>query len=282
MNRDELKAQVDAEMLKLNPEATPETTEVVPETLEVSAEATDPVLEEAIKMGYNPNYEGPNKKTPEQFVRDGSFFRKIDTLKKQLDEQTQAMKLIVEHNKKKEEEAYNRGVQEAMMKRREAVELGDVEKFNEAEAQLRELQTKQQPLLQTPAPAPVTEVSPELKQFVEDNKAWFNQNTPENQKMVIEADGIYEIEKRFNPHLTDRELLEIVTTKIKALHPERFENPNKAKPAAVIGSSSLSSGKVPASVQLSERQRKIFEMAKAIDPSLKIEEYAKALNTDKK
>src|SRR3990167_8748015 len=59
----------------------------VPSTSEQTSESnTDSVLEEAIKQGYNPHYEGLDKKTPEQFIRDGSFFKKIEAQKKDIQE----------------------------------------------------------------------------------------------------------------------------------------------------------------------------------------------------
>lgn len=284
MDREDFNKQVQAELAKLNPESAPveapETVSEAPVEAPVSEEgSSDPYLDEAIKMGFNPNYNGPNKKTAEQFVRDGSFFRKIDALKKQLDEQTEAMKLLVEHNKKKETDAYQRGIQEAIQRRREAVELGDVEAFNKAEAELNNLQQQKQAVPQVPVQSTVpntAEVSQELKDFMESEKSWFNKNTKENEKMVIEADGLFTLESQYNPHLSQKEVLEIVKQKIRALHPEKFENQMKERPATV-GRSTASATKQPASIQLTDRQRKVFEMARAIDPSLKIEDYAKQI-----
>jgi hypothetical protein len=275
-DREELKQQIDTELKKLEPEKDlTESPEVHSETMDSEQkDQVDPFLDEAIKMGFNPNYQGPNKKTAEQFVRDGSFFRKIDDLKKRIDDQTKAMELLVEHNKKKELDAYKKGIEDAMARRREAVELGDVDKFNAAERDIQELQRSKvepTPSVETQKPT----VSQDMLDFVEKNKSWFNNSTKENERMVMEADGLFTLESKYNPHLSEKEILDIVLTKVKALHPDKFENPNKEKPKAVATSSVSGGSKDPLDSQLTERQKRVFAMAKAIDPSLKIEDYIK-------
>lgn len=280
-SREDLKQEVEAELSKLTPEEGK--SEEVNEVLVTNeTQDQDPYLEEALKSGYNPNYQGANKKTPEQFVKDGSFFRKIDELKKQLDQQSEAMKLIVEHNKQKEIDAYKKGIDEALARRRAAVEVGDVEEFNKADAELQDL-NKKAPSTGTIAPnAPVQqhpEVTKELTDFIEQNKSWFNNQTPENERMVVEADGLYELEKKYNPHLSQKEILEVVLNKVKALHPDRFENPNKERAPKVSGNTGVAKSGSKTDYKLTPRQQKIFEMAKDIDPSLKIEDYVKNLST---
>lgn len=275
-DRDELKQQIDAELAKLTPVKDVQESPEVPSDPVVSEhkDTVDPYLDEAVKMGFNPEYQGPNKKTAEQFVKDGSFFRKIDDLKKQVAEQTQAMKLIVENNKRKEAEAYKKGLDEAMSRRREAVELGDVNKFNAAE---REIQELQKPVVEVVPEVQKPAVSQDMLDFVEKNKSWFNNTSSENERMVLEADGLFTLESKYNPKLSEKEILNIVLDKVKALHPDKFENPNKERPP-VVGTSTLGSGsKSSADTVLNDRQKKIFAMAKAIDPSLKIEDYAKTL-----
>lgn len=296
MTPEELKTQVEiklAEMDSANPkEDLIKQPETQSETLDseqkdqVKAESKseDQIeLEEAMKMGFDPKFQGPNKKSPKEFIRDGSFFRKIEAQNKKIDDLLHVIKGLDDHTQKlskanaeKERQGYEKALKELTVKRSEAVQEGDIHKFHAAEAELADLNRNK------PLPAPTTgqetlQPSEDMKDWAKENESWFN-NKPENKRMVREADGLFTLEKEDNPNLSDIEILKIVKEKIQVLHPERFENLNKSKPVAVtkssIARSTVSSG---LESKLTDRQLNFYKSAKAAGSKMTIQDYAKQL-----
>lgn len=287
MTEQELKEQITAKAVEmgLNEVKTDEkeanVDEVTAETVNKSIDS-DPFLEEALKMGFDPNHQGPNKKTAEQFVKDGSFFRKIDAQNKKIDDLLNVVKGLDEHTQKLQKSAierekigYEKALRELQLKRQEAVEEGDVNKFHKVEAELTDL-NKVKPI-ESFDNKPI-QPSPDIQAWAKENESWFN-NKPENKRLVREADGLFTLEKEDHPNLSDREILEKVKAKIEILHPERFENPNKSKPAAVVKATGLSSTTSTSGLEsrLTERQLSFYKSAKAAGIKMTIQDYAKQL-----
>jgi hypothetical protein len=258
----------------------PETSESISEPVEQSIE------DKAREMGWNPEHKGPNFVSAKEFVERGSFFRKIDAQNKKIDDLINVVNGLSEHNKKIIEasekarlDAYNKGLQEALEKRRQAVEIGDVSEFEKAELELQKIQTSK------PAPAPEVkqppqEVSQDMLDFVKENEAWFNNKTALNKRMVDEMDGLFYLEMRDNPNLTHKEALTIAKEKVMKLHEHEFENPNKAKPIAVTKSApvSTSGSKSGLAARLTETQKQFFKSATDAGLKMSIEDYAKQLD----
>jgi hypothetical protein len=268
---EEAKASLPKEEIKTEESKTDETEAIV------SQETQDPYLDEALKSGYDPNYKGPNKKTPEQFVKDGSFFKKIDAQNKKIEELLGVVKNLDEHNRKIAESSYNKGVRDALEKRKAAVESGDVLEFNKAEEELQNLQK-----IKPTAPAANPQgnvVTQDMLDFVEENKSWFNHNSSENKDLVTECDWLFSKELTKHPDKSHKEILQTVKQQLTLLHPEKFSNPNKEK-APVVSKSSMSSSssKSGLAARLTERQVKFYNTAKSSGVSLTLEEYAKQLD----
>lgn len=280
MSREELQAQIEEAKARLNVKDEAPVEEHKEEQVDVNTDvkneaSEDPYLEEAIKMGYNPNYEGANKKTPEQFVKDGSFFRKIDSLNKRIEQMSTVIQDLDSHNKKVAQAAYEKGLKEALARRAQAVRESDLDAFNEAELELKNLREQQvpkveQPVNQSSPPNP----SEDMKVWAKENENWFNSQNP---RLVREADGLYVLEKEENPNLSDREILQRVKDAIVRLHPERFENPNKER-APSVGKSSITSSKASSyESKLTDRQLNLLKQAQRAGSKITAEDYAKQL-----
>jgi hypothetical protein len=282
---EQLQAEIKAELAKLEgtkevekkEEVSPEET-TAPSSTENTESSTneDQYLAEAVKMGYDPNYKGPNKKTPEQFVKDGSFFKKIDAQKKDIEELKQLFKASEERSRKIEEATRKRVLEELEAAKIKAVSEGDVEAYKQADQKHREE-------IQQISKAPVVDEIPgEVKEFIERNKDWFNINTPENELMAKTADGLSSVVKEEarlrGESLSLNEELKRVEERIKILFPARFENSNQSKPA-MTAKSTVSTGDKPKTLasRLSKKQREYFEAAKEYGSKLSVEEYAKQL-----
>ena len=280
MNED-LQKQIEEATVKMEASVSKtETTEPEVETTPATSEV-DEVTQKAIEMGWDPNHKGPSFTSAKEFVERGSFFRKIDSQNKRIDELLSVVKGLDEHNRKVAKSEYDRGLQDAMMKRTEAVAVGDIDAFNRAELDLKTLQAHKPAEIEAkPASNTNNVVTQDMLDFVEDNKSWFNNNTKENARMVKEADGLFVLESQDNPHLSQKDLLKAVKEKIQKLHPEAFENPNKERPATVAsGKTSVSSSaKSGLAARLSESQRDFFKKASSAGIKMSIDEYAKQLD----
>lgn len=248
-----------------------------------STESKDTVLEEAIKMGYNPNYTGANKKTPEQFINDGSFFRKIEAQNQKIEQLSSLIKNLNNHYTEAEKTARKQAYAEAMAARKEAVNNGDSEAFELADLRAQQLQTQLQDEKQVHSsenPIQQADFTKEELAFYERNKNWFNKDTQENILMVNEAIAFDKIEKELHPSMPEIERLTLVEKKIRRLYPEKFENSKRNDPAMVSSSTVSSGGQVKSLAgRLNAHQQEIAKQTKRIDPSFNIETYAKQLET---
>lgn len=272
---DEFKKQVDEakERLEIKDE-----TASSEEVVDTSEAVVDEVEQEAVKMGWDPNHKGPNFVSAKEFVERGSFFRKIDTLNKKIEAQSNVLKQLETHYKNVEEAAYKKGVHDATLKRNQAVLDGDVNAFNAAEAELNELKAKPPVLKNESQSNTGNVVTQDMLDWVEENKSWFNNSTKDNARMVKEADGLFVLESQDNPTLTQKEILKLVKDKITRLHPEHFENPNKEKAISITPSKPKSvSGKSDLSNKLSDTQKKFFSDAQRAGIKLTLDEYIKQL-----
>lgn len=297
IDRDELKAQIDAEMSKYEQseeqnEETKSESSVDEDSSELASESTsinestntepstqeDPYLKEALEMGYNPNYSGSNRKTPEQFVKDSSFFRKIDELKKENKEVKNLLKQQAEHNKKVERAAYEKALREIQQEKIDKVNEGDVEGF-------RIVEQKQQAVEeQIKALEPEQPIQPELsenvKNFVERNKYWLNQDSAENKEMAEAAllidNFIAKQNRELGRQVSEAEHLNLVEERIKRLYPHRFENPNTKKPATVAVSSGGNT-KPDVNSKLNNRQKYFLRAAQKYGLDISADEYVKQL-----
>lgn len=286
MSSDELKDQIIAaqaaideakkERGELLEEATDEQKEILDqEDISQEAKPSNGYMskEEWIAAGKNPDA----WKTPDKFESDGSFFRKIEAQNKKIDELMGVVKNLDEHNKKVSVASYNKGVEDALARREEAVEIGDVDAFKRADNDLRTLE-KHKPVEEQTSNNNV--VTQDMLDFVEENKSWFNNSTPLNARMVKEADGLFVLESQDNPHKSQKEVLEVVKSKLALLHPDVFENPNKEKPITITKSSSVKVSKGESALvgRLTEDQKQFFKQAASAGCKMKIEEYAKQLD----
>lgn len=280
---DELKQQIQEKMVELNINSEESSVEELQsqssESIDLSIDNQDPFLDEALKMGYNPDYQGNNKKSPEQFVKDGSFFRKIDSQNKKIDELLGVVKGLSEHNEKVAKASYEQGMTDALSRRREAIEAGDTDAFDKAEYDLRQLNSTQVTESKVSPVDSIPEVTQDMLDFVEANKSWFNNQTSKNIRMVKEADGLFTLESQDNPSMPQKEILQIVKDKIMLLHPDEFENPNKSKPMTVSKSSTISTKSTSTLInRLTDTQKKFYRQAADSGLKMTIEEYAKQLD----
>jgi len=256
----------------------------------VDQTSSEPTLsveeEEAKKAGWDPNYQGENRVSAKEFLRYGSLLKSFKNSQKKVDELSDVVKGLSSHLKKTEKAAYEKALREIQDERRKAVELGDVDAFNLAEEKLNvtheAIKQVEQDFVPSEQASPAQPIEPELLEFKEKHKEWFNTSTPENREMAeatVAADALVaKRAQRLGKTLTIKEHLHEVEEIVKGLYPHRFENQNRSRPAAVgTSTTSGSASKSSLSAKMSDRQKEFAKQAKSVDPSFDIEEYAKQL-----
>lgn len=231
--------------------------------------------QEALKQGWNPDYEGPNKKSAEQFLKDGSFFKKIDSQNKKIDDLSNTIKALVEHNKRLETAKYEEGYQKALSERQQAIEDGNVAAFNTAEAKLHEQLKFKQQLDQIPSMD--DEQKEMLSKFKEKHDSWFTKPDKESQEMTKLA--VAYDQYNLQQGLSQKDSIKEVENIIRLKYPHRFENPKQEKAPTVIKQIPIKSIGVDLKSKLSEQQRWMFDQASRVDKSLKLESYINQLKS---
>lgn len=287
--REELKALIDKEMSKYDDknevkDVQEEVTEQEAEVPEVhneveTKEESEPYLKEALEMGYNPNHQGPNKKTPEQFVKDGSFFRKIDELKKENKDIKSLLQQQIDRANKIEKQKLESKLNSIQQDKIQKVADGDLDGYRFSEDQEKAVQEQLKvhnvPVETTPAGNAISDT---VKDFLEDNKAWCNFNTPKNKEMAEDMD--YECRKIAlrDPNMSEKEILDQAMIKVRKVHSDYFENSETKRPASVA-KSTVSTSSNSSMEKLTTQQQKFLKDAKRYGLNISADEYIKQLKS---
>jgi hypothetical protein len=204
-----------------------------------TAVETDPETESRAKaMGWAPKDEwrGPDDRwvDAETFVRRGEEIQPI--LKAQLRkfeaenaEMKRTLKDLAAHHTKTEARMYQKAIRDIQAAQREAAEAGNLAQYDQLEQQkqavVREAaQTTGRPAQKQP------DIDPAAMSW-RDQNPWFSQS----EEMATAATTHHELLLRTKPDLSLEDNLEAVTKFVKRAFPEKFTNPNRAKPSPVEG-----------------------------------------------
>ena len=240
-----------------------------------AASDVDPFLEQAIKEGFDPNYKGPNKKTPEQFVKDGSFFRKIDSLNKKIDELADFNRQTLEHNKKLEKASYEKALRDLQMQKLDAIRNGDVDNVLTIEKQAEAMQAhiNQQA---TPAPA-APDLSKEVVDFRTKHQDWITGTSAEDKRMQVMTQKIIEFLNETSPGISEAEGIKEIEKRLKVEFPSRFSNPNQSNASLTAESTTSKNKEQDYTGLLSDRQKEFYKNAKKYGSKLTLKEYVNQL-----
>lgn len=186
----------------------------------------DPIVEKARNAGWKPQEEFEGD--PDQWVDAGEFIRRqplidqiraerkrVKDLEKKLDGTTKFVQGIEERVRKKT-------LEEIEAKRRQAVEDGDVEAFQQADKEFQEAQKAPEP-----EEEPQDELPQEVQDFVSRNGSWFEKNA------AMTNDSVSFTEFYRNQGKPLSEALELAEKDIKRKYADFFRNPNKDRPSPV-------------------------------------------------
>jgi len=167
----------------------------------------------------------------ETFVAKGELIDRIEQLGKKLKESEKTLTLLKEHHSKVKDTEFKNAVAFLKAQKKEAYEQGDVDKIIELDDKIAEFRDTQKRQKEAEANEnKSSDVHPDFESWVNNNN-WYEKNV----EMREDADSIGARYKRNNSGKTPVEILDYVTTQIKKLYPEKFQNQNRNKPSSVEG-----------------------------------------------
>jgi hypothetical protein len=254
----------------LNPPAVeaeklPESASAEPEIEVSESPAIEPekvfseVEKEAIGMGWDPDGKkaaglGKRVLTAEEFVDRQEFFKEREKLKKEIKSLTLQNQKTREFAQKQAESVQYRTLEELMAKRDPLIREGNLPAVREIEAQMLRIQQQimdlgksdadveslrettqvsSTPLSEAPQVAKAQQYPPEILQFAEKNKEWFNNNSPINRTMSIYAAQVMSEVESKSAHLSLPEKLELVEQDVRKEFSKHFKNSKQDTPSAV-------------------------------------------------
>ena len=240
--------------------------EETPEKIEL-----DPAEITARSNGWDPD---KGNLTASEFNLQGKFIGQMREYQKQIKNLHQTVTKMTTDQQKREDAIREQTVKEMEVKRREAVETGDVDSFDAYDKQLKEYEK----IVQLESPS---EQSPQIKEFLERNKHWYNDETVENYEMSQFAMTVDNFLHHQNANIPDTDTLKVVESEIRKRFPERFKNTKKEQPSPVASSHKTSKGStvdLAAVAELTPLQKDFYEQAcKNEVPGMTGKEYLKAL-----
>lgn len=202
------------------------------EGIAVPGEVT-PLMQEALDQGWVPKeeYAGDPERWVDagEFVRRGELFRKIESQSRELKDVKKALNELAKHNSKIREVEYNRALAELRAQKKEALAEGDADRVVDVEDKIDLIKDQQKQLQQQQFQEVQQEViHPEFAKWTAKN-SWYESD--KRMRNVADALG----RELASEGLSPTEVLAEVEKEIKTRYPEKFRNPNRAKPGAVEG-----------------------------------------------
>jgi hypothetical protein len=189
----------------------------------------------AREQGWRPKdeFDGDASKwvSAETFVAKGELIDKIESLGKKLKDSEKTINMLKDHHARVKETEFRNAVAFLKAQKKEAYEQGDVDRIIELDDKIAEFrETEKRQKEEIAAQSSNGSTHPDFEAWVSENK-WYDKDT----EMRGDADSIGATYKRNNPSKTANEVLDYVTTRIKKLYPEKFQNQNRNRPSAVEG-----------------------------------------------
>lgn len=211
------------------------------QTPQVEAPALTEIEQRASEQGWKPEDQWDGDPTAwrsaREFLDRGELFRKIDEQNRTIKDFKRALEDMAKHHSKVAQAEYKRAREELLEQKKEALRELDVDKVIQIDERIEAVKDAQRDA----AAQPVTQVEPTLNPvFV----AWVDKNTWYNssESMRAYADRVGN-QLGAQGNLSPAELLNEVERRVKKEFPQKFENPNRARAAAVEAGGNKAGGK---------------------------------------
>lgn len=195
--------------------------------MELDEMTEEQIESEALKQGYNPNYEGENKKTPKEFLevalthnhvlkeRNEKLSSQFDEIKAELATTREMTKKLVSNFEEQKKKAVEKAISALKAERKEAIADGDADKVEKIDEEI----DRQKENVAKPVENPI------FTAWVTENP-WYHTN----KRMGAKADTIAKELVESGRYDDQKEIFDTVADEIKRLYPEAFVNPKKGSP----------------------------------------------------
>jgi hypothetical protein len=232
-------------------------TEVKATEQQVQEPALSAIEQRAIEMGWRPKEEFEGEEDDfidaKEFVRRKPLFDKIEHQNKELKEVKKVLRSLQDHHTKVKETEFKRAVDYLKVQKKEALEMGDHDKVIELDEQLVDIKAAQKAAEQAEAVEKPQQVHPDFTAWVDGNK-WYAQD----KSLRLFADNLGVSYAQENPELEPKEVLQYVTKMVKRTFPDKFQNPSRARPAAVDGGTATAKPTKGDSFQLTDEEVRVM------------------------
>lgn len=209
----------------------------------------------AREQGWVPKdeWQGDGKwRDAEAFLDRGELFQKIDAQRREVRELRKTQEAFNTHIETVRKAEYNRALATVRAEKKAALESGDSEALIQADDKLVALQIETAKQAQADARAAATGQPPvEFDQWRSRN-AWYN--TDDIMKTYADTKGLEMAHQGMEPH----EVLKEVELLVRRKFPEKFSNPNRAKPSAVEAASGKGTTAKAEVYSLSDEERNVM------------------------
>lgn len=246
-------------------------------TSEVQRQYTELELEQ-MEKGWDPNKE--DGVSAKEFKRVGEIIeakrrasKEAQVKSKEVEELTQTVKQLVEHNKALAKAQEEKAKRELALKKMEKIQEGDVDGVLAIEQQQEELERASKPV-QAPAVAPESEAVTAFKQKYADA---LTGTRPEDKRIqaMVEAQVKYYLAN--DPNIDEKVAIAEIEDLLGKAFPDRFEtNTPKTPKASKVGQStaSRSSGTSELVGNMSLDDRALYQSIRAVDPTFTVDQFA--------
>ncbi len=186
----------------------------------------DELLVEAKKRGFNPEYEGDNKKSPKEYLEVQLNHNKVlmernEALTEQVERLSAQIKQVVEFTKEQKQKAVDAAIAKLTAQKEEAIADSDPERVKQLDV-----------MIENEKKVAKNQNDPILEAWIANNPWYLN-----DEKLAIKADRIaFELKNTGRFSATDKDyekLLKLVEEEVKSTFPDKFKNPKKDNPPEV-------------------------------------------------
>jgi hypothetical protein len=225
----------------------------------------------AREKGWRPKeeYEGDPEAwvAAEEFVKRQPLFDKIKVQSKKLKELEKTVEALAKHYQTNVAQAKERAIMDLRTERREAIEIGEVNRVEELDQKIAHVQKMSEQVV------PPKGLAPELTEFLEAQKDWFNKDDD----MTAFAVSYNETFLKKHPGELDKSLAETLKA-VKRAYPEKFENQKRTSPPAVEGGTPVNKGvEKYSTTRLNQEQKLVYHQLVKLHKQMTHDDYFKSL-----
>jgi hypothetical protein len=217
-------------------------------------------LQKAIEQGYNPDYEGAGRKSPEQFLKDGELYNEIISRGKQIkalqslqEETSRHLAKVTNLLNNRETRTIDNELAYYKEARKESYQEGDDSQIALVEDKIKQLEQDKASLAEVSQPPPPP-ADPEAQSFFQRNGHWWQEASPEANMMRAYTQS-RDLELT-NQGYAAGDISKTIESELKQQFPHRFPNSRRAE--AKPAQAKVTPSRAGATVQRKARQKTKF------------------------